>query len=55
MKKYVVTVITSIEVMAEDETIAKKVAERYENTGMYGMGKNRVIRVKDGQIIEEVA
>ncbi len=55
MKKYVVTVVTSIEVLAENEQLAKRVAERYENTGLYGMGKNRVIKVEDTQMIDEVA
>ena len=55
MKKYVVTVVTSIEVLAENEQLAKRVAERYENTGLYGMGKNRVVKVADTQMIDEVA
>ena len=55
MKKYVVTVVTSIEVLAENEQLAKRVAERYENTGLYGMGKNRVVKVEDTQMIDEVA
>lgn len=55
MKKYVVTVMTSIEVQAETEELANKVAERYENTGMYGIGKNRVLRVEDSKIVQEVA
>ena len=55
MKKYVVTVVTSIEVLAENEQLAKRVAERYENTGIYGMGSNRVIKVEDTQMIKEIA
>ncbi|MBR2882762.1 MAG: hypothetical protein IKB96_10605 [Prevotella sp.] len=55
MKKYVVTVMTSIEVQAETEELANKVAERYQNTGMYGMGKNRVLKVEGGKIVQEVA
>lgn len=55
MKKYVVTIVTSIEVQAESEKVAKRLAERYECTGQYGMGKNRVLKVADTQIIDEVA
>ena len=55
MKKYIVTTITSVEVLADNEKLAKRVAERYENTGIYGMGSNRVIKVEDTQMIKEIA
>lgn len=52
-KKFVVSIVKSIVVEAVDENMAKKLAGRYEQTGITGIGSNRVTHSEDAVMVSD--